>query len=58
MLFMECPTIQFVKMVENKLKNENNVVQLDQKIMAMTNLHFNQEFLFLQVFKIYNKHIS
>ena len=50
MQFMECPCDQFASLVENKLKNKLNVVRLDHKIMAITNLHFNQEFLFLQVF--------
>jgi hypothetical protein len=49
MQFMECPCEQFASMVENKLKNNLNVVRLDYKVMALTNLHFNQEFLFLQV---------
>jgi hypothetical protein len=49
MQFMECPCELFASLVENKLKNKMNVVRLDQKIMAITNLHFNQEFLFLQV---------
>lgn len=46
---MECPCEQFASLLENKIKNKMNVVQMDQKIMAMTNLHFNQEFLFLLV---------
>ena len=49
MQFMECPCGQFSSLVENGLKNEMDVVQRDQKIMAMTSLHFNQEFLFLRV---------
>ena len=57
MQFMECPCEQFASLVENKLKNKMNVVWLDQEIMAITNLHFNQEFLFLQVrtHRLWNK---